>query len=90
MIAKSIPIERNVRKIYTTMSPEDKPDQSDSLKRAFQHWKEAASEWITFYREIEDEPQPLTLDKKMRLRALEQRLSEAAEAYEQALQDTTT
>jgi hypothetical protein len=63
-------------------------EQADSLKHVFQEWKEAASEWITFYRKLEGETQPLTLEKKMRLRALEQRLSKAAEAYEQALQDT--
>jgi hypothetical protein len=63
-------------------------EQSDSLILAFEEWKQAASEWITFYRKIEEETQPLTLEKEIRLRTLEQRLSEAAEAYEQALQDT--
>lgn len=63
-------------------------EQSDSLILAFEEWKQAASEWITFYRKIEEETQPLTLEKEIRLRTLEQRLSEAAEAYEQALQDS--
>lgn len=38
-------------------------EQADSLKRVFQEWKEAASEWITFYRELEGETQPLTLEE---------------------------
>ena len=63
-------------------------ERSDSLLLAFEEWKQAASEWITFYRKIEEETQPLSLEKEVRLRTLEQRLSEAAEAYEQALQDT--
>lgn len=89
VILKPIRSENGSFKYHTPMTHDYSREQTDSLILAFEEWKEAASEWISFYRKIEEEAQPLTLEKEIRLRNLEQRLNEAAEAYEQALQDTS-
>ena len=62
--------------------------ERNPVNQAFREWKEAADEWVTFYRELERRERPLTLDEKKRLRYLELRLNNAAELYELALRES--
>ncbi len=86
MIHKLMLFQKDQGVQRTPMNKDYDQIETDPVRKAFRDWKEAANEWVTYYRELEQQERPLTIDEQKRLRELERRLNKAAERYELALQ----
>lgn len=60
--------------------------KEEEVRRALHRWQKAAREWSDVYRSCTQESGSLLFERKRQLRALEKRLNDAADAYEQARQ----
>jgi hypothetical protein len=63
--------------------------RNDKVREAFHKWQETAEEWSDVYRSFKQESGSLLFERKRQLRALEKRLNDAADAYEQARQQAS-